>query len=131
MRATTRFATAVATIAAVTALTACGTLQDASDAAGAVADTASTVQVCTEALSQATAAFDANDPERAVDQAHSAADRLGELAANAADTTVNEAITGLAATLRDVTLDDLVLQPAAWLQDKATRVANLTAACTS
>ena len=130
MRVTTRLATAVTTIAAVTALTACGTLQEASQAAGAVADTASTVQVCTEALAQATTIFDTASPERAVDQAHSAADRLGALAANAADTTVNEAITALAATLRAVTLDDLVLQPAAWLEDKATRVADLTAACT-
>jgi hypothetical protein len=131
MRVTTRLAAAVTTIAAVTALTACGTLQSASEAAGAVADTASTVQVCTEALAQATTAFDTNSPEQAVDEAHSAADRLGQLAANAADTTINEAITALATTLRAVTLDDLVLQPAAWLEDKATRVADLTAACTS
>ncbi|MCE7001078.1 bacteriophage spanin2 family protein [Saccharothrix sp. S26] len=130
MRVTTRLATAVATIAAVTALTACGGLQEASDAAAAVADTASTVQVCTEALSQATAVFDPGSPEQAVDQAHSAADRLNDLAANAADTTINEAITALADTMRAVTLEDLVLQPAAWLDDKARRVADLTAACT-
>ncbi len=129
MRVTTRLAAAVTTIAAVTALTACGALQEASDAAGAVADTASTVQVCTEALSQATAVFDTNSPERAVEQAHSAADSLSGLAANAADTTINEAITALATTLRQVTLDDLVLQPAAWLEDRAGRVADLTAAC--
>lgn len=130
MSVRTRAAAAVATIAAVTALTACGSLQEASDAAAAVANTASTVQVCTEALSQAGAAFDPSSPESAVDQAHSAADRLGALAANAADTSVNEAITALATTLREVTLDDLVLRPAAWLEDKATRVADLTAACT-
>ncbi|PSL52237.1 hypothetical protein B0I31_11464 [Saccharothrix carnea] len=130
MRATARLAAAVTTIAAVTALTACGTLQEASDAANAVADTASAVQVCTEALAQATTVFDTTSPERTVEQAHSAADNLTALAANAADTTVNEAITSLATTLRAVTLDDLVLQPAAWLEDKATRVANLTTACT-
>ncbi|MFD0207116.1 MULTISPECIES: bacteriophage spanin2 family protein [Saccharothrix] len=130
MRATTRLAAAITTITAVTALTACGTLQEASNAANAVADTASAVQVCTEALARATTVFDTNSPELAVEQAHSTADNLTALAANAADTTVNEAITALATTLRSVTLDDLVLQPAAWLEDKATRVATLTTACT-
>ncbi|WP_367130246.1 bacteriophage spanin2 family protein [Saccharothrix sp. HUAS TT1] len=129
MRPTTRLAAAVATIAAVTALSACGTLQEASDTAAAVADTANTVQLCADALSQVSFTFDPASPERAVDQAHGAADSLADLAASAADTTINEAITGLATTLREVTVDDLVLRPAAWLEDKANRVANLTAAC--
>ncbi|MFI9010917.1 bacteriophage spanin2 family protein [Actinosynnema sp. NPDC053489] len=130
MRATTRFAAVFTSLAAVAALSACGTLQDASQAAGAVANTASTVQLCTEALAQATTVFDTASPERAVEQAHTAADRLGSLAADAGDTTVNEAVGALATTLRQVTLDDLVLRPAAWLQDKAARVADLTNACT-
>ncbi|WP_033435492.1 bacteriophage spanin2 family protein [Saccharothrix syringae] len=132
MRSATRLAAVATALAAVTALSACGTLQDAADTANAVADTASTVQVCTEALAQVSAVpFDTSTPERAVDEAHDAASKLGDLAANAADTTVNEAITALAATMRDVTLQDLVSSPAEWLAAQANQVATLTAACTN
>jgi hypothetical protein len=127
----TRVLAAVAAAVAITALTACGAVQDVADTAGAVADTASTVQVCADALSQAAVIFDPASPDRAVDQAHEAAASLGDLAADAADTTVDEAITALAATLRDVTLEDLVISPAVWVETKASQVAALTNACTT
>ncbi|AXX31601.1 hypothetical protein APASM_4236 [Actinosynnema pretiosum subsp. pretiosum] len=113
------------------ALSACGALQEASDTAASVADTASAIQVCTDALAQAGAAVDTTSPEQAVDQAHTAADNLGDLAARAADTTVDEAITALATTLREVTVDDVVVRPAQWLELKAQQVATLTSACAS
>ncbi|MEU4742923.1 bacteriophage spanin2 family protein [Actinosynnema sp. NPDC023658] len=126
-----RIAAAVTAAVAVTALTACGAVQDVANTAGAVADTASTVQVCADALTQAAVVLDPGSPEQAVDRAHDAAASLGDLAATAADTTVNQAITALSATLRDVTLDDLVVTPAVWLETKASQVAALTNACTS
>lgn len=116
-------------VALVAVVSGCGAAQEAAQTASAIADTATTVQVCAEALSQATAALDPSSPQQAVDQAHVAAASLTDLAATAADTTVNEAITGLAATLRDVTVDDLIGQPAAWLAVKADQVAKLTSAC--
>ncbi|NUT94251.1 MAG: bacteriophage spanin2 family protein [Saccharothrix sp.] len=111
------------------AVSGCAAAQEAAQTASAIADTATTVQVCAEALSQATAVLDPASPQQAVDQAHAAATSLTNLAATAADTTVNEAITGLATTLRDVTVDDLVGRPAAWLALKADQVATLTSAC--
>lgn len=85
--------------------------------------------MCTDALAQTSASFDAGSPEQAVDQAHTAADNLGDLVARAADTTVNEAITALATTLREVTVDDVITRPAQWLELKAQQVATLTSAC--
>ncbi|GAA3462786.1 bacteriophage spanin2 family protein [Saccharothrix longispora] len=130
MRTSTRLATAVTGLVAVAALTACGAVQEAADTANAVANTANAVQVCADALSRATTSFDTSSPERAVDQAHETAASLGDLASQAADTTVNQAITALADTLSGVTLDDLVVRPAAWLETKAQQVAALTTACT-
>ncbi|WP_158852482.1 bacteriophage spanin2 family protein [Saccharothrix deserti] len=125
----TRLVAVVAAAVAVTTLTACGSVQDVADTAGAVANTASTVQVCADALSQAAVILDPGSPEQALDKAHDAAASLDALAANAVDTTVNEAITAVATTLRDVTLEDLVVTPAVWLETKATQVANLANAC--
>ncbi|MDQ2585397.1 bacteriophage spanin2 family protein [Saccharothrix yanglingensis] len=130
MRTSTRLVTAVTGLVAVAALTACGAVQEAADTANAVANTANTVQVCADALSRATTSFDTSSPERAVDQAHETAASLGDLASRAADTTVNQAITALAGTLSGVTLDDLVVRPAVWLETKAQQVAALTTACT-
>ncbi|MBY8848968.1 bacteriophage spanin2 family protein [Saccharothrix longispora] len=130
MRTSTRLATAVTGLVAVGALTACGAVQEAADTANAVANTANAVQVCADALSRATTSFDTSSPERAVDQAHETAASLGDLASQAADTTVNQAITALAGTLGGVTLDDLVVRPAVWLETKARQVAALTTACT-
>ncbi|MEV0678595.1 bacteriophage spanin2 family protein [Actinosynnema sp. NPDC050436] len=127
MRSHVALALSAATLAVVVG--GCGAAQSVADTANAVADTATTVQVCTDALSRASQVFDVTSPERAVDSAHAAAASLGELAASAADTTVTQAVSALAATLRDVTVDDLVGRPAAWLATKADQVAALTSAC--
>ncbi|WP_433260533.1 bacteriophage spanin2 family protein [Actinosynnema sp. CS-041913] len=122
-------AVALSAVALVAVVSGCGAAQEVAQTANSIADTATTVQVCADALSQASAIFDPGSPEQAVDNAHAAADSLATLAASAADTTVNEAITALAATLRDVTVDDLVGRPAAWVATKADQVAALTSAC--
>jgi hypothetical protein len=131
MRTATRLATIITGLTAVAALSACGTLQEASDTAAAVADTANTVQLCTDALSRAAVNVDVATPQEAVDQAHEAGAALSDLAANAADTTLNQAISALAGTLSAVTLNDLVSGPAQWLETRAAQVADLTAACAS
>ncbi|MFD7659932.1 bacteriophage spanin2 family protein [Actinosynnema sp. NPDC059797] len=129
MRTATRLATIITGLTAVAALSACGTLQEASDTAAAVANTANTVQLCTDALSQAAVDVDVAAPEVALDRAHDAGSALADLANDAANTTLNEAITALAATLTAVTLDDLVSGPAQWLETRAAQVAALTSAC--
>ncbi|CCH31749.1 bacteriophage spanin2 family protein [Actinosynnema sp. NPDC047251] len=127
MRSPVAVALSAATLAVV--LSGCGAAQEVANTANAISNTATTVQVCADALSQAGRIFDAGSPERAVSSAHDAANSLTDLAASAADTTVNQAIAALAATLRDVTVDDLVGRPAAWLATKADQVAALTSAC--
>ncbi|MFC6087830.1 bacteriophage spanin2 family protein [Saccharothrix lopnurensis] len=129
MRTATRLATTITGLFAVAALSACGTLQEASDTAAAVANTANTVQLCTDALSQAAVNVDIAAPEEALDRAHEAGATLSDLAADAANTTLSQAITALADTLTAVTLNDLVSGPAQWLETRATQVANLTTAC--
>ncbi|GAA3865843.1 hypothetical protein GCM10022243_34950 [Saccharothrix violaceirubra] len=116
----------IAAFAAITTLGACGSI---AETASSVANTATTVQVCADALSQVSIPLDVSSPQRAVDQAHQAATELSALAAKAADTTINEAIAALARTMTSVTVDDLVGRPAQWLADQAGQVATLTGAC--
>ncbi|GAA1296942.1 bacteriophage spanin2 family protein [Saccharothrix xinjiangensis] len=130
MRTATRLATIITGLTAVVTLSACGTLQEASDTAAAVADTANTVQLCTDALSQAAVNVDIAAPQEALDRAHEAGSALADLANDAANTTLSEAIGALAATMTAVTLNDLVSGPAQWLETRAAQVANLTTACT-
>ncbi|MEU4805472.1 bacteriophage spanin2 family protein [Actinosynnema sp. NPDC023587] len=127
MRSPVALALSAVTLAVV--VSGCGAAQEVADTANAISNTATTVQVCTDALSQAGRIFDGGSPERTVDSAHAAAGSLADLAASAADTTVNQAISALAATLRDVTVDDVIGRPAAWLAAKADQVAALTSAC--
>ncbi len=85
----------------------CGSAGFLSPGPRATTRTATTIQVCADALTRTSALFDAGSPEQAVDQAH----------------------TALATTLREVTVDDVITRPAQWLELKAQQVATLTSAC--
>lgn len=116
--------------AVVIALTGCDAVKDAQQAAENVSNAASTAQVCAEALKITTFNPDTANPEAAVQGAKDAGNKLSDLAGKATNTTVNQALTDLAATFKETTAADLVNGPADWLKSKADQVAALTKACT-
>ncbi|OLR93606.1 bacteriophage spanin2 family protein [Actinokineospora bangkokensis] len=118
---------ALTTAAGLVLLSACGSLQEAADTATQVNQSLTTAQVCLDAVNAVDFTPDV-DPQQALEQTQNAAEKLSGLAGQAADTTVNEAIDRLAATLDSVTLDDLA-SPVDWLRQKTDQANALLQAC--
>ncbi|MGX7824563.1 bacteriophage spanin2 family protein [Actinokineospora sp. 24-640] len=122
-----RIGSVVAVVAGFALLTGCSALQDAANTAQAAEQALTTAQVCAQAIS-AVEFNPASDPQAAVEQSQSAARELSDLAAQAADVTVAEAIGGVADTLMSVTLADFAT-PVEWLQQRTSQAADLLSAC--
>lgn len=121
-----RIATTLTAAALLSALAGCAEIQQATDTASNAADKAS---VCAKALELGGYTPDASDPQQAVDEAQQKADELNTLAKDVGDTTLSEALTGLATQMREIpaTLDPTNL--AEWTQQKLAAFNTLTQAC--
>lgn len=122
-----RIATTLTAAALLGALTACAELQDAANTAGNVADKAS---VCVKALELAGFTPDTSNPDQAVEEAQKKADELTTLAQDVGDTTLSEALTGMATQMREIPANLDPQNMADWTQQKLDAFNTLTQACT-
>jgi hypothetical protein len=116
-----------AAVVGTVVLTGCSALQDAADTVNAADRALTTAQVCAEAIGAIDFSI-STDPQTALEQTGNAAGELSALAAQAGDATVAGAISGVADTLANVTLDDLV-SPLDWVQDRTAAAADVLNAC--
>ncbi|MGW5051266.1 bacteriophage spanin2 family protein [Actinokineospora sp. NPDC004072] len=117
----------VAVVAGLFLLTGCADLQQAADTVNAADRALTTAQVCVEAIG-AIDFIPSTDPQTAVDQSRAAAAELSTLAGQAADTTLAQAIEGVAGMLAEVTLDDFTA-PLVWVQERTSQAAGVLNAC--
>ncbi len=108
-------------------LTGCSALQDAANTVDAADRALTTAQVCAQAIGAIDFSV-STDPQTALEQTGDAAAELSTLATQAVDTTVADAISSVADTLSNVTLDDLV-SPLDWVQDRTAAAADVLNAC--
>ncbi|MFD7656253.1 bacteriophage spanin2 family protein [Actinosynnema sp. NPDC059797] len=130
MRAGRPIATLVLALGLAGAVSGCEAVQEAQNTANQVGQAADKAQLCIEALKLAGFTPDATDPQKALEETQQKAQELNDLAAKAGDTTLQDAITGVAGTMNQVTLEDLSpANIAAWSQEKLDQVAKLSNAC--
>ncbi|GAA1278697.1 bacteriophage spanin2 family protein [Saccharothrix xinjiangensis] len=130
MRAGRPIATLVLALGLAGAVSGCEAVQEAQNTANQVGQAADKAQLCIDALKLAGFTPDATDPQKALEETQQKAQELNDLAAKAGDTTLQDAITGVAGTMDQVTLDDLSpANIAAWSQEKLDHVAKLSSAC--
>ncbi|MBP2477892.1 hypothetical protein JOF53_006764 [Crossiella equi] len=130
MRAARPVATALLGLGLLAAVSGCGAVQQAADTANQVGNAATKLQVCGEALKAVTFSPDTTDPQKALEAAQQKGKELADLAAKAGDTTLKQAIDGVAKSMNEVTLQDLSAQSVQdWLQKKADLAAKVTQAC--
>jgi hypothetical protein len=112
------------------AVSGCEAVQQAQDSANAVGQAADKAQLCVDALKLAGFTPDVSNPQAALDETQRKADELNKLAEKAGDTTLKQAIEGVATKMDQVTLSDLNPQSiAGWTQAKLDAVAALSKAC--
>jgi hypothetical protein len=116
-----------AVVAGAVLLTGCSALQEAADTVNAADRALTTAQVCAQAIGAIDFSV-STDPQTALEQTENAAGELSTLATQAGDATVADAISGVATTLSNVTLDDLV-SPLEWVQDRTAAAADVLNAC--
>ncbi|MGW5053156.1 bacteriophage spanin2 family protein [Actinokineospora sp. NPDC004072] len=121
-----RIATTLTAAALIGALTACAEVQQAADSASNAADKAG---VCVKALELAGFTPDASDPQKAVDEAQQKADELTALAQDVGDTTLSQALDGMATQLREIPANLDPANLADWTQQKLDAFNALSQAC--
>ncbi|MFC5290609.1 bacteriophage spanin2 family protein [Actinokineospora guangxiensis] len=121
-----RIATTLTAAALLGALTACSEIQEAANTAGNVADKAG---VCVKALELAGFTPDTSNPDQAVEEAQQKADELNTLAQDVGDTTLSEALTGMADQLREIPANLDPQNLADWTQQKLDAFNTLSQAC--
>lgn len=122
-----RMMSVVAAVTSALLLTGCSALQDAANTVNAADRALTTAQVCAQAIGAIDFSV-STDPQTALEQTKAASDELTTLADQAGDATVADALTDLATTLSEVTLDDLTT-PVDWLQERTSRAADILNAC--
>lgn len=122
-----RLVPVVAVLTGAVLLTGCSALQDAADTVAAADRALTTAQVCAQAVGAIDFSI-SNDPATALEQTQNAASELSTLATQATDATVADALSGVATTLSEVTLDDLAT-PIDWLQERTAQTADVLNAC--
>ena len=121
-----RIATTLTTAVLLGALAGCAEIKEATDTAGNAADKAS---VCVKALELAGFNPDASNPEKAVDEAQAKADELSAMAKDVGDTTLSDALNGMATQLREIPANLDPQNLADWTKQKLDAFNTLTQAC--
>ncbi len=122
-----RLATVLAATALLGGLTACQSVREATSAASSATDKAS---ICLEALQLANFSPSSQNVEQTAEEAKKTADDLTALAGKTADTTLQDALNGMATKVNELSVPDLSPQNvASWAQSKLDAVNALTQAC--